>query len=330
MAERVVGQDHIIKAVADAVRLSRAGLQMGNRPIASFLFLGPTGTGKTELSKALSGALFNDEKRALININMSEYQEKHTISRLVGAPPGYVGYEESGQLTEAVRRRPYSVVLLDEFEKAHPDVSNIMLQLLDEGTLTDSQGRKVDFRNTIIIATSNLGSDILSRPDSTGPDENVTEEATKAVIERVENVYPPELLNRLDHMLVFNKLNHKSIKDIARLRISEVNNMLGEKHMHLEVSDEVIDHLAEVGYSSTYGARAISRTIRGSIANPLARKMIQGSVRDGEAVRVVMDENKVVILDNHTPQPLDETLPNHVKEDEQALKDDDHDDADQK
>ncbi|TIA93318.1 hypothetical protein E3P99_00181 [Wallemia hederae] len=327
LSERVVGQDHVIKAVADAVRLSRAGLQAGNRPIASFLFLGPTGTGKTELSKALSGALFNDEKRALININMSEYQEKHTVSRLVGAPPGYVGYEESGQLTEAVRRRPYSVVLLDEFEKAHPDVSNIMLQLLDEGTLTDSQGRKVDFRNTIIIATSNLGSDILARPESTGEDENVTEEATKQVIERVEKVYPPELLNRIDHMLVFNRLNHKSIKDIARLRIAEVNNMLGEKHMQLNVSDEVIDHLAEAGYSSTYGARAISRTVRSTIANPLARKIIQGAVRDGETVNVVMQDGAVTIIDNHSAQPLDETLPNHL--DEEALRADDHDDPDQ-
>ncbi|TIB87702.1 heat shock protein [Wallemia mellicola] len=330
LAERVVGQDHIIKAVADAVRLSRAGLQSSSRPIASFLFLGPTGTGKTELSKALSGALFNDEKRSLININMSEYQEKHTVSRLVGAPPGYVGYEESGQLTEAVRRRPYSVVLLDEFEKAHPDVSNIMLQLLDEGSLTDSQGRKVDFRNTIIIATSNLGSDILTRPESTGPDENVTEEAAKEVIERVEKVYPLELLNRLDHMLVFNKLNHKSIKDIAKLRIQEVNSMLGEKHMSLDVSEDVINHLAEVGYSSTYGARAIQRTVRSTIANPLAKKIIQGSIRDSETAKIVMRDGQVEIIDNHLPKPLDEALPKHVKaEDEESLRADDHDDPDQ-
>ncbi|TFY76866.1 hypothetical protein EWM64_g7147 [Hericium alpestre] len=222
LKKRVVGQDHVVQAVSDAVRISRAGLQAPNRPVASFLFLGPTGVGKTELCKALAGFLFNDEQKGLININMSEYHDRHTMSRLIGAAPGYVGFEEGGQLTEAVRRRPYAVILLDELEKAHKDVSMILLQILDEGSITDSQGRKVDFKNTIICMTSNLGSDILAHTTATDENGVVTPEARNEVLERTSEFFPPELLNRLDSMQVFNKLSKESILQVVSLRLNDV------------------------------------------------------------------------------------------------------------
>ncbi|EIN06337.1 P-loop containing nucleoside triphosphate hydrolase protein [Punctularia strigosozonata HHB-11173 SS5] len=303
LKQRVVGQDHVVKAISDAVRISRAGLQPPNRPVASFLFLGPTGVGKTELCKALAGFLFNDEKRGLININMSEYHDRHTISRLIGAAPGYVGFEEGGQLTEAVRRKPYAVILLDELEKAHKDVAMILLQLLDEGSLTDSQGRKVDFKNTIICLTSNLGSDILAHKSATDGDGVVTEEAKREVLERTSEFFPPELLNRLDSMLVFNKLSKNSILQVVSLRLKDVAERLKDRRIELDVDDAAKEWLAKEGYSDVYGARAIARVVRTDVLFPLARKLLHGTIRDGDTVsiRVSEDGNSLDIKDNHPP-----------------------------
>jgi ATP-dependent Clp protease ATP-binding subunit ClpB len=279
LRQRVVGQDHVVSSISDAVRISKAGLQAPNRPIASFLFLGPTGVGKTELCKGLAAFLFNDEHRGLININMSEYHDRHTISRLIGAAPGYVGFEEGGQLTEAVRRKPYAVILLDELEKAHKDVAMILLQILDEGSLTDSQGRKVDFKNTIICLTSNLGSDILAHPTSTTPDGKITEEAQKLVLERTSEYFPPELLNRLDSMIVFNKLSRESILQVVSLRLKDVSERVKDKRITLDVDQRAREWLADQGYSDVYGARAIARVVRTKVLFPLAQKMLNGTIR---------------------------------------------------
>ncbi|EIW78756.1 P-loop containing nucleoside triphosphate hydrolase protein [Coniophora puteana RWD-64-598 SS2] len=304
LKQRVIGQDHVISAISDAVRISRAGLQAPNRPVASFLFLGPTGVGKTELTKALAGFLFNDEQRGLININMSEYHDRHTISRLIGAAPGYVGFEEGGQLTEAVRRKPYAVILLDELEKAHKDVAMILLQILDEGSVTDSQGRKVDFKNTIICLTSNLGSDILAHPTSCTADGVVTDEAKNLVMERTSEYFPPELLNRLDSILVFNKLSRRSILDVVALRLNDVAARLRDRRVTLDVDDQAREWLADHGYSNVYGARAIARVVRQEVLFPLAQKLLKGTIRDGDTVVVRVDAEKNVldIRDNH---PLD-------------------------
>ncbi|KAH9988560.1 P-loop containing nucleoside triphosphate hydrolase protein [Russula vinacea] len=298
---RVVGQDHVVRAVSDAVRISRAGLQAPTRPVASFLFLGPTGVGKTELCKALAGFLFNDEQRALININMSEYHDRHTMSRLIGAAPGYVGFEEGGQLTEAVRRKPYAVILLDELEKAHKDVTMILLQILDEGTVTDSQGRKVDFRNTIICLTSNIGSDILAHPTASDNSGIVTPLARTEVLERVSEQFPPELLNRLDSMLVFNRLSHDSVLRVVDLRLGDVAARLAQRRIKLAVNDAARAWLAEKGFSDVYGARAIARVVRTEVLFPLARKMLVGTIRDGDAVEIGLgaDEKTLHIRDNH-------------------------------
>ncbi|KAF5362291.1 hypothetical protein D9756_002101 [Leucocoprinus leucothites] len=310
LKKRVVGQDHVVSAISDAVRISRAGLQAPNRPVASFLFLGPTGVGKTELCKALSAFLYNDEQRGLITINMSEYHDRHTISRLIGAAPGYVGFEEGGQLTEAVRRKPYAVILLDELEKAHKDVCLILLQLLDEGTLTDSQGRKVDFKNTIICLTSNIGSDILSHPSSTisggsGSGE-VTKEAKEEVMDRLQATFPPELLNRLDSIQIFNKLSKERIKDIVELRLIDVQERLRSKRITLDVTKEAKALLVEQGYSDVYGARAIARIVRTDVMFALARKMLRGTIRDGDCVRVGVKEGeegrRVEVEDCHEPE----------------------------
>ncbi|KAL5476576.1 HSP78_2 [Sanghuangporus weigelae] len=249
LRQRIVGQDHIVKAVSDAVRLSRAGLQPPNRPVASFLFLGPTGVGKTELFKALASFPFNDEQRGLININMSEYHDRHTMSRLIGAAPGYVGFEEGGQLTEAVRRRPYAVILLDELEKAHKDVVMILLQILDEGNITDSQGRKVDFKNTIICLTSNLGNNILASTESTFPDGTITPSARDDVLALTQEYFPPELLNRLDATLVFNKLSRASILGVVDLRLRDVGERIRDRRMALDVDPRARRWLADRGYS---------------------------------------------------------------------------------
>lgn len=299
---RVVGQDHVIRAVSDAVRISRAGLQAPTRPVASFLFLGPTGVGKTELCKALAGFLFNDEQRAIININMSEYHDRHTMSRLIGAAPGYVGFEEGGQLTEAVRRKPYAVILLDELEKAHKDVTMILLQILDEGTVTDSQGRKVDFRNTIICLTSNIGSDILAHPTASNDSGIVTPLARAEVLERVSEQFPPELLNRLDSMLVFNRLSHDSILRVVDLRLRDVAARLAQRRIKLDVDDAARAWLAEKGFSDVYGARAIARVVRSEVLFPLARKMLVGTIRDGDIVEIRLgtDGKTLHIRDNDT------------------------------
>ncbi|MCX7603522.1 MAG: ATP-dependent chaperone ClpB [Bryobacteraceae bacterium] len=253
---RVVGQDEAVNAVVEAVQRSRAGLSDPNRPIGSFLFLGPTGVGKTELARALAEALFDDE-RALIRIDMSEYQEKHTVARLIGAPPGYVGFEEGGQLTEAVRRRPYSVILFDEIEKAHPDVFNVLLQVLDDGRLTDGQGRTVDFRNTIVIMTSNL------------PPENL------------RSFFRPEFLNRIDEVVVFHALTHEHLRRIVDIQIERVRRRLADRHITLELSDEARDHLILVGYEPEYGARPLKRAIQRELETLIARQILEGKIRDG-------------------------------------------------
>ncbi|KAI0316151.1 P-loop containing nucleoside triphosphate hydrolase protein [Amylostereum chailletii] len=307
LKQRVVGQDHVVAAVSDAVRISRAGLQAPNRPVASFLFLGPTGVGKTELCKALAGFLFNDEQRGLININMSEYHDRHTISRLIGAAPGYVGFEEGGQLTEAVRRKPYAVILLDELEKAHKassmDVAMILLQILDEGSVTDSQGRKVDFKNTIICLTSNLGSDILAHPTASDTNGIVTPEAQREVLERTSEYFPPELLNRLDSMLVFNKLSQESILEVVSLRLEDVAQRLKPRRITMDIDAPARDWLAKQGYSNVYGARAIARVVRTKVLFPLAQKLLNGTIRDGDVVKIRASEDgeTLDIQDNHPP-----------------------------
>ncbi|KAL4061946.1 P-loop containing nucleoside triphosphate hydrolase protein [Scleroderma yunnanense] len=304
--QRVVGQDHAVAAISDAVRISRAGLQAPNRPVASFLFLGPTGVGKTELSKALAAFLFSDEQRGLININMSEYHDRHTISRLIGAAPGYVGFEEGGQLTEAVRRKPYAVILLDELEKAHKDVSMILLQILDEGSVTDSHGRKVDFKNTIICLTSNLGSDILALSSSSDANGVVTDAARSLVMERTSDYFPPELLNRLDSIIVFNKLSRKSILDIVKLRLRDIASRLAERRITLNVDAAAEEQLAKKGYSEVYGARAIARIVRTEVLFPLAQKMLRGTIRNGDVVHITaMNDGGLHIQDNH---PIDPTF----------------------
>ncbi|KAJ6481072.1 P-loop containing nucleoside triphosphate hydrolase protein [Mycena sanguinolenta] len=305
LRRRVVGQDHAVTAVSDAVRISRAGLQAPNRPVASFLLLGPTGVGKTELCKTLAGFLFNDEQRGLININMSEFHDRHTISRLIGAAPGYVGFEEGGQLTEAVRRKPYAVILLDELEKAHKDVAMILLQILDEGSVTDSQGRKVDFKNTIICLTSNLGSNILAHPTACTEDGVVTAEARQQVLDLTAEYFPPELLNRLDTMLVFNKLSRQSILQVVELRLQDVAARLSDRRITLDVDEQARLWLAERGHSNVYGARAIARVVRTDVLFPLAQKLLRGTIREGDLVevRVSRDESSLVIQENHPPDP---------------------------
>jgi ATP-dependent Clp protease ATP-binding subunit ClpB len=291
--DRVVGQDRAVSAVADAIRRSRAGLSDPNRPIGSFLFLGPTGVGKTELARALAEYLFDDE-RAVVRIDMSEYQERHAVSRLVGAPPGYVGYEEGGQLTEAVRRRPYSVVLLDETEKAHPDVFNILLQLLDDGRLTDGQGRTVDFRNAIVIMTSNLGSAIF---DTEGLSQ---EERRGAVLEAVRGHFRPEFVNRVDEIVVFEPLARDQLRRIVDIQLGLLQRRLAERHLTLELSEEARDLLADRGYDPTFGARPLKRLIQREIADPLALEILSGNVHDGDAVTIGVDgEGGFTITTDH-------------------------------
>ncbi|KAJ7597632.1 P-loop containing nucleoside triphosphate hydrolase protein [Mycena floridula] len=309
LRRRVVGQEHVLTAISDAVRISRAGLQAPNRPVASLMFLGPTGVGKTELCKALAGFLFNDEQRGLITINMSEYHDRSTVSRLIGAPPGYIGFEEGGQLTEAVRRKPYAVILLDELEKAHKDVALILLQILDEGSITDSQGRKVDFKNTIICATSNLGSEILADPTACNEDGVVTLEAKNQVLERASTFFPPELINRLDTMIVFNKLSRQSILQVVSLRLDDVQTRLRDRRITIDVDTLAREWLARQGYSEVYGARAIARVVRTEVLFPLAQLLLKGKIRDGDKVviRVGADGNSLNIQENH---PSDEAEQN--------------------
>ncbi|KAK9331029.1 P-loop containing nucleoside triphosphate hydrolase protein [Lipomyces starkeyi] len=306
--QRVIGQDEAIHAVADAVRLQRAGLTNEKRPVASFLFLGPTGTGKTELTKALAGFLFDDEG-AVVRFDMSEFQERFAVSRLVGAPPGYVGYDESGELTEAIRRKPYAVVLFDEFEKAHPDVSKLLLQVLDEGFLTDSQGRKVDFRNTIIVMTSNIGQEFLI----SGSEEELTsgrvgEEAKKKVLEKVRALYPPEFLNRIDETLVFNRLSKESLRRIVDIRLAEVQERLHDRRIELAVDDAAKEWLANKGFDPLYGARPLNRLIQKSVLNQLAMYLIKGQVRAGEKVMVTVVDGQIRVQPNHEEMEPDATV----------------------
>jgi len=274
--ERVVGQDEAVRVVSNAVRRARAGLQDPNRPIGSFIFLGPTGVGKTELARALAEFLFDDE-RAMIRIDMSEYQEKHTVSRLLGAPPGYVGYEEGGQLTESVRRRPYSVVLFDEIEKAHSEVFNVLLQLLDDGRLTDGQGRTVDFRNTVVIMTSNLGNQLW------GGERIVTRDAINHVL---QEHFRPEFLNRIDEIVVFHPLRKEHLAEIVDIQMRHVRKLLADKGYHLEVSDSAREYIAEVGYDPSFGARPLKRAIQRELQDPLALKILAGEFEEGDTIFV--------------------------------------------
>ena len=277
--KRVVGQEEAIIAVSDAVRRSRAGLQNPNKPVGSFLFLGTTGVGKTELAKALAGYLFDDEN-AMTRIDMSEYQEKHAVSRLIGAPPGYVGYDEGGQLTEAVRRRPYSVVLLDEIEKAHPDTFNILLQVLDEGRLTDNKGRVADFKNTIIIMTSNIGSQIIQEKfsDPKADLESVTELAKIEVLALLKQSVRPEFLNRIDDVIMFTPLNKKDIFKIVKLQIDSLKKMIGKQDITLDATDEAITYLAKKGYQPEFGARPVKRVIQKEVLNQLSKEILSGKI----------------------------------------------------
>ncbi|WP_420644070.1 ATP-dependent chaperone ClpB [Candidatus Leptofilum sp.] len=276
--DRVVGQDEAIAAVANAVRRSRSGLQDPNRPIGSFIFLGPTGVGKTELARALAEFLFDDE-RNMVRIDMSEYQERHTVARLIGAPPGYVGYDEGGQLTEAVRRRPYSVVLFDEIEKAHPEVFNVFLQVLDDGRLTDGQGRTVDFRNTVIIMTSNIGSQYILDTS----DEAVMEERVMAAL---RDHFRPEFLNRVDEIVLFHRLTREELREIAQIQLNQMRDLLDRRGISVALTPAATDHLIEEGYDPAYGARPLKRVIQRQIIDPLALKLIQGDIHDGDHVSV--------------------------------------------
>jgi ATP-dependent Clp protease ATP-binding subunit ClpB len=290
LKRRVVGQDEAVAAVSNAIRRARAGLQDPNRPMGSFLFLGPTGVGKTELTRALAEFLFDDES-AMVRIDMSEYMEKHSVARLIGAPPGYVGYEEGGSLTEAVRRRPYQVILFDEVEKAHPDVFNVLLQVLDDGRLTDGQGRTVDFRNTLIILTSNLGSEALARL----PERADVSVAREAVMEAVRAAFRPEFLNRLDEILLFRRLSRDDMKGIVAIQIERLRKLLADRKITLELDAAAMAWLANAGYDPVYGARPLKRVIQRELQNPLAQSILQGHIPDGSVVHVSASDTGLVI-----------------------------------
>ncbi|HVM95066.1 MAG TPA: ATP-dependent chaperone ClpB, partial [Candidatus Acidoferrales bacterium] len=282
--KRVIGQDEAVTAVADAVIRARAGIKDPHRPIGSFIFLGPTGVGKTELARALAEFLFDDEAN-MIRIDMSEYMEKHTVARLIGAPPGYVGYEEGGQLTEAVRRRPYAVLLFDEVEKAHPDVFNAMLQILDDGRLTDGQGRTVDFKNTVVIMTSNIGSQLILNYRG-GDNSDAYEAMKKDVLEALRQNFRPEFLNRVDEIVVFHSLSREQLKSIVNIQLGRLRARLAERKIEIELSDAALEHFANTGYDPVYGARPLKRLLQKEIETTLGRKLIAGEVRDGSKVRV--------------------------------------------
>ena len=292
---RVVGQEEAIEAVSDAIRRSRAGLQDPRRPIGSFLFLGTTGVGKTELAKALAEYLFDDEN-AMTRIDMSEYQEKHAVSRLVGAPPGYVGYDEGGQLTEAVRRRPYSVILLDEIEKAHPDTFNILLQVLDEGRLTDNKGRTADFKNTIIIMTSNMGSQIIQETFEKYPNdtERAIDESRDEVLQLLKETVRPEFLNRIDDIIMFTPLNAKNIRSIVKLQLQSLFRMVAKEGILLDVTDEAIDYLAQKGFDPQFGARPVKRTIQKEVLNKLSKEILSGTVQRDAVILLDAFDNQLV------------------------------------
>jgi len=279
--QRVVGQDEAIIAVSNAVRRSRSGMQDPNRPIGSFIFLGPTGVGKTELARALAEFLFDDQN-AMVRIDMSEYQERHTISRLFGAPPGYVGYEEGGQLTEAVRRRPYSVVLFDEIEKAHSEIFNALLQVLDDGRMTDGQGRTVDFRNTLIIMTSNLGSQLWMNDQSGQPRQVSRDE----IVDLLKNFFRPEFLNRVDEIVIFKPLTREDLGGIVEIQLRHVSDLLADRGLKLEISPAAREWLADAGYDPEFGARPLKRVIQREVQDPLALKILSGDFREGDTIKI--------------------------------------------
>jgi ATP-dependent Clp protease ATP-binding subunit ClpB len=300
--KRVVGQDEAVEAVAEAVLRSRAGIKDPNRPVGSFIFLGPTGVGKTELARALAENLFDDENN-MVRIDMSEYMEKHTVARLIGAPPGYVGYEEGGQLTEAVRRKPYSVVLFDEIEKAHHEVFSIFLQIMDDGRLTDSHGRTVDFKNCIIIMTSNVGSQYIL--DTTGES---YESMRLRVLEAMRQHFRPEFLNRVDEILVFHSLTQEQLAQIVDIQVVWLKRRLADRRIELEFSDEAKRLLAERGYDPVYGARPLKRVIQKIVETPLAKKIMAGEVPDGSSVSVNTDEQGLVFEVSLPKQRKDEVI----------------------
>jgi len=283
LRQRVIGQDDALGRVSNAVRRSRAGLSDTKRPIGSFIFLGPTGVGKTELARALAEFLFDDEK-LMIRIDMSEYMEKHSVSRLIGAPPGYVGYEEGGQLTEQVRRHPYSVVLFDEIEKAHPDVFNVLLQILEDGRLTDGKGRTVDFRNTVLVMTSNVGSTAIFELSSQNP-----ERARREAMEALRAAFRPEFINRIDEIVIFNPLGKAQLEGIVRLLLKNVEKLLEERKITLDLTAKAYELLLEEGYDPAYGARPLRRTIQRLIQDPLALQILEGNVLPGDQIRVDRD-----------------------------------------
>lgn len=300
LRKSVRGQDEALISVANSVRSQRAGLSGENRPIASFFMLGPTGTGKTQLCKTLANFLFSTES-AMIRLDMSEFQEKHTISRLLGAPAGYVGYEDAGQLSEAVRRKPYAVVLFDEIEKAHRDITGILLQILDEGFLTDAQGHRVDFRNTIIVLTSNIGADILVDIDpSQLGSTDISPTMKDTIMTRVSASFPPEFINRLDEFIFFRRLSKSALRDIVDIRLRELQARLDDRRILLKVDDSVKDWLTEKGYDPRYGARPLNRLIQKSITNALADRIIKGEIRSGQEARVEVTSGgeKLDVLSN--------------------------------
>jgi ATP-dependent Clp protease ATP-binding subunit ClpB len=299
--QRVVGQDEAVEAVANAIRRSRAGLSDPDRPIGSFMFLGPTGVGKTELARSLAEYLFDDE-RAMVRLDMSEFMEKHSVSRLLGAPPGYVGYEEGGHLTEAVRRRPYSVLLLDEIEKAHPDVFNVLLQVLDDGRLTDGQGRTVDFKNTVIIMTSNIGSQLIAElPADAAP--SAHEVMSARVLDAVRQSFRPEFLNRVDDIILFNRLEPAQLRQIVEIQLRTLRRRLADRKLTLEISPEALDLLAREGYDPTYGARPLKRLIQRRLQDPIAMAILEGRVREGAAVEVDVVDGELRIAGGSVPSP---------------------------
>jgi ATP-dependent Clp protease ATP-binding subunit ClpB len=297
LGRRVVGQQAALEAVSNAVRRSRAGLQDVNRPTGSFIFLGPTGVGKTETARALAEFLFDDE-RAMVRLDMSEYMEKHSVARMIGAPPGYIGYDEGGQLTEAVRRRPYSVVLFDEIEKAHPDVFNVLLQILDDGRLTDSQGRVVDFRNTVIIMTSNIGSQHIV--DAGEVSEAHWDKVEERVRSELRNYFRPEFLNRVDDIVVFRPLSRKDIAAIVNLQIAGLERTLEKRHLRIELTAAAREWIADKGYDPVYGARPLKRLIQRELQNPIALELLEGRFQEGDVI-VVDGDGKGALSLNRRP-----------------------------
>ena len=292
--KRVVGQDEAISTIANAIRRSRTGLSDGRRPIGSFLFLGTTGVGKTELARALAEVMFDDEDM-MVRIDMSEYQERHSVSRLIGAPPGYVGYDESGQLTEAVRRKPYSIVLFDEIEKAHPDVFNTLLQVLEDGRLTDNKGRTADFKNTVIIMTSNMGSDVIrERLEGSPMNEYELEETKKAVLELLKQQVRPEFINRIDEIVMFRPLTQSQIREVVKIQLNNAAKMLEKNEILITATEEAIDHLATIGYDPAMGARPVKRVIQREILNELSRQILEEKIKTNDTIVIDVIDNQFV------------------------------------